>query len=258
MKYLVETALLTHGLKSVTNKEIKNVWANPSKNIAWVSDGKIVIGDIEEYLEFRKKASQLIRINADTLEAAQQGKKSGALTASGTMAVCEQMGIPVAVTGGMGGIGNIKGEELCSDLPALVNRKVILISTGPKDMLDREKTVKWLDGHGVKILGTIRNYITGYVFCGDRVKLHGVIDSETVCKPPLLIIHEIPEEKRIQNKTILAEAVLEGQRAENKGRYYHPAANGKIDELTNGYSSRIQLESLFQNSIIAGKLPKKD
>lgn len=46
-------------------------------------------------------------------------KQSGALTASGTMAVCVKMGIPVAITCGMGGIGDIKGEELCPDLPAL-------------------------------------------------------------------------------------------------------------------------------------------
>lgn len=94
MEYLVESALLTHGLKSVSNETIKLV-----------------------------------------------EKQSGALTASGTMAVCVKMGIPVAITCGMGGIGDIKGEELCPDLPALQQIPVVLISAGPKDMLDRKATI---------------------------------------------------------------------------------------------------------------------
>ena len=60
------------------------------------------------------------------------------------MAVCKKLGIPAAVTCGMGGIGEIKGEELCPDLPALAEIPIILISTGPKDMLERKATVSWL------------------------------------------------------------------------------------------------------------------
>ena len=44
------------------------------------------------------------------------------------------------------------------------------------------------------------------------------------------------------------------ERAEQEGRYYHPAANGKIDEMTNGYSSEIQLASLLDNARLAGQI----
>ena len=134
MEYLVESALLTHGLKSVSNETIKKEWQDP-------------------------------RIDCDLLEKALVEKQSGALTASGTMAVCVKMGIPVAITCGMGGIGDIKGEELCPDLPALQQIPVVLISAGPKDMLDRKATIDWLISHGVKVIGTERNYCTCYVFC---------------------------------------------------------------------------------------------
>ena len=52
----------------------------------------------------------------------------------------------------------------------------------------------------------------------------------------------------MQDEGILAAAVNAGKKAEQEGRYYHPAANGKIDELTDGYSSRIQLEALLNNA----------
>lgn len=72
--------------------------------------------------------------------------------------------------------------------------------------------------------------------------------------PPLLIINEIPEKLRVSDRQILTEAIIEGKRAEQEGRYYHPAANGKIDEMTNGYSSEIQLASLLDNARLAGQI----
>ena len=198
MEYLVESALLTHGLKSVSNETIKKEWQDPGKKITWIDHGEIRIGDIDEFLEFRSRAAAYPRIDCDLLEKALVEKQSGALTASGTMAVCVKMGIPVAITCGMGGIGDIKGEELCPDLPALQQIPVVLISAGPKDMLDRKATIDWLISHGVKVIGTERNYCTGYVFCGEKVELQGKAENsaETV-KPPMLIINEIPEERRI-------------------------------------------------------------
>ena len=150
---------------------------------------------------------------------------------------------------------DIKGEELCPDLPALQQIPVVLISAGPKDMLDRKATIDWLISHGVKVIGTERNYCTGYVFCGEKVELQGKTENsaETV-KPPMLIINEIPEERRIEDREILREAIAEGKRAEKEGRYFHPAANGKIDDCTDGYSSLIQLRGLIANMKVAETL----
>lgn len=246
MKYLIETALLTHGLKSVTNEEICKAWTEGHENLAWVSEGRIVIGGIDQYLEFRKRAKELIRIDCDLLDSALKEGLSGALTASGTMKVCQKLKVPFAVTCGMGGIGEIKGEELCPDLPALADLPVSLISAGPKDMLDRKQTISWLINHGVTVLGAERDYCTGYIFTGERIELQGVYKGEA--KPPLLIINEIEEDKRVQDRGILVAAVNAGREAEQEGKYYHPAVNGKIDELTGGYSSRIQLEALLKNA----------
>ena len=77
--------------------------------------------------------------------------------------------------------------------------------------------------------------------------------TETV-KPPMLIINEIPEERRIEDREILREAIAEGKRAEKEGRYFHPAANGKIDDCTDGYSSLIQLRGLIANMKVAETL----
>ena len=255
MECLVETALLTHGLRSVSNEEIKKVWTEEEDNITWVSEGKIVIGTMEEYLEFRKWADSLIRIDCHLLERALKDKLSGALTASGTMEVCRKQGIHLAVTCGMGGLGDVKGEELCPDLPAISAFSGGLITTGPKDMLDRQKTFSWLIDHKVQVLGAERDFSTGYIFRGEKIRLQGVYKKDQIKDGvPFLLVNEIPEEKRIADRNILADAILEGKKAEQEGRYYHPAVNGRIDELTEGYSSWIQLESLLENAKLAKKL----
>ncbi len=146
--FLVESALFTHGLVSLSNKTLLDSWPEELDNIVWVDAGKVIVGSMEEYLSFRDRAAQLCRISCDTLELSLASGISGALTASGTMAVCQRMGLSLAVTCGMGGIGDIRGEALCPDLPALRDIPVALLSTSPKDMLDIPATICWLDGRG--------------------------------------------------------------------------------------------------------------
>ena len=40
MEYLVESALLTHGLKSVSNETIKKEWQDSGKKITWIDHGE--------------------------------------------------------------------------------------------------------------------------------------------------------------------------------------------------------------------------
>ena len=169
------------------------------------------------------------------------------------MAVCRDLGIPAAVTAGMGGTGNVEGEELCPDLPALADFSVILISTGPKDMLDRAATFSWLRKHGVAIKGWNTSASTGYVFEGDALPVDP-FEKSSHPKAPLLLINEIPASERVSDREILKEAEQAGRKAAAEGRAFHPAANRRIDERTGGYSSRIQLDSLIENARVAEAL----
>ena len=144
MEHLVETALLTHGLRSITNADLAAQWRCPAARLAWVDRGRLQIGDLSAFLPFRTRAAEVCRIDCNQLEAALTHGVSGALTASGTMAACAKLGIGLAVTCGMGGIGPLRGEALCPDMPALCQIPVALIATSPKDMLDIPATLAWL------------------------------------------------------------------------------------------------------------------
>ena len=45
-EYLIETALLTHGLYSVSDEELVKLWEPEEKSIVWLEKGKIKIGGI--------------------------------------------------------------------------------------------------------------------------------------------------------------------------------------------------------------------
>lgn len=244
---MIETALLTHGLCSIDNQLLKQKWTLDTGSLVWVDKGKIRLGDINEYIPFRKHSSKLIRIDCFTLEKALSEGLSGALTASGTMAVCARMGISLAVTCGMGGIGDILGEEICPDLPALNDLPVALVATSPKDMLDISATIRWLLEKGVRVYGRYASSCTGFMFNTASVKLTGIYNGELPYKR-MLLLYDIPIEKRLTDMSILRKAVVAGKEAEAQGHYYHPAVNAMIDVLSDGKSSLLQLESIIANA----------
>lgn len=250
MDFLVETALLTHGLKSIKNETILSLWKDFQKNIVFIDKGKLVIGDIKSYLDFRHNTDKIVRVDMNSLDLALNENLSAALTASATMRVCKEKGIKLAVTCGMGGVGNIKGEELCPDLPALRDLGVKLISTGPKDMLDRKSTIDWLKSNGVNVIGRKRNYTSGYIFSSEHIEIRDFKEYKKDLGK-CLIISEIDEEERIKDLNILDIAVKEGYKKQKEGFNFHPAVNEKIDEFTQGKSSLIQLKSLIDNIELA-------
>lgn len=253
--YLVETCLLTHGLRSVKDEEVEKAWKNVPAAFAWIEDGDIKIGELDEFMHFRKRRVKP-RANCKNLDEYLKDKKMAALTASGTMEVCRRLGISMAVSCGIGGFGNIPGEKICMDLPALAELPVDLVATSPKDMIDIAKTFSWLRENGVKILGYQSEYCTGYVFDSAHEKLDGTFYENSIFEKPgkKLLLNPIPVEKRCTDRKILNQAVKTAYEAAEKGEYFHPVANAEIDRLTDGVSSYIQLDSIVQNAILAGKL----
>lgn len=259
-KFLVETALLTHGLRSVTNEALEQAWPFGSQPIlVWVEQGKLRVGAMAEYLPFRLNCEQLCRINHFTLPDAMAHGHSGALTASGAMAACQMLNIELAVTCGMGGVGAGGSDVLSPDLPALATIQTALLATSPKDMLDIPATFSWLRQHGVCLSGPD---CSGYIFRRRPLPLDMPLSryrtaaarSAALKQGGLLLLNPIPSEKRILDLSILTAADAVGQAANAAGHSYHPAVNGALDRLTQGYSSRIQLESLLDNIRLAIQL----
>lgn len=245
-EYLIETALLTHGLHSVSDEELRRLWDPEEKSIVWLEKGKIKIGGIEEYIPFRRRAEEISRISFDTLDEAMSNQIDGALTASATMLAAEREGIRLAVTSGMGGISEIEGEKICPDLFAIRDRKVVLIATAPKDVVDTKRTLEWFKKEKIAVYGRFKPYFNGFMIIGEAYRLDGVWKGEFP-QAPMLLLNPIAEEDRIRDNGIIEKAKTFAEEAQKRGESYHPAANQYLDIATGGRSSKLQLEQLIKN-----------
>ena len=256
LNYLVETALLGHGLQSVDDDLIMSLWTDDAM-LAWVEKGEIRIGSITEFIPSRKQSDNWERLDGKAIINGEYKDKNAFLTASATMAVAREIQCPVVVTAGIGGIGDIKSEPLSYDLPALAEMKTILVATSPKDMLDITKTLVWLHENGVNTYGYNTEVCNGYIFVLEPRELDKKIteiDLKNISRGCTLILNPIPEDKRLENLELLQMGISAGKNAENIGSYYHPAANSYFDKSSNGLSSVIQLEALMSNINIAKKI----
>lgn len=239
------------------NDELAGRWDAPDAVIAYIDVGKLCLSSITEFLPFCERHQHLIRIDCDELEQAFTERLSGALTASGTMAVCARMGIPLAVAAGMGGIGNINTESMCPDLPALCELPVALLATAPKDMLDYKATFDYLRNNEVQVLGIDSGTCDGFMFVREKgEKLDGVYSGQALCGK-LLLLNGLVHHFRMDDITLLDAAIHAGVEAEACGEYYHPAVNKKLDELSDGKTSLWQLQSLLENIRLAEKITKQ-
>lgn len=254
--FLVESALLTHGLISVSDEMLLSRWPFSLPVIVWIEGGKVCFGTMADYIPFRQRAAGLIRISRDNFAASVRDGIDGALTASGTMLLADFLGIPFVVTCGMGGASRKKGEPVCPDLPAIRDLNVTLIAASPKDVLDIGGTLAWLRKENIPVYGRTEATLSGYLVRGTVYTLDGIWTDKKP-KPPLLLLNPIPEAKRLDDDGIVEKAVQAGIAAKAEKRSFHPAANRYFDEQSNGKTSVAQFEQLIDNARWADELARR-
>ena len=62
------------------------------------------------------------------------------------------------------------------------------------------------------------------------------------------------DEKETDNRAVLQQALEAGLKAQERGEYFHPAANEVIDRMSDGVAGRLQLKSLIENGKLAGEI----
>ena len=117
-------------------------------------------------------------------------------------------------------------------------------------MFDFLYSVEQAEKSGVRVCVSDETLPGGYMFLPQEASGTRLPEVKTAT-PHMLCLNPIPAEKRIQDYRILEESVIYGKEQEKQGRYFHPAVNARIDELTGGRSSEIQLESLIANAHFA-------
>ena len=156
----LESTIISHGMPYPKNvetaraveKAVRDNGAIPAT--IGIIEGEVVIGMNEEEIEEFGKRKGVAKVSKRDLPIVIAKKMWGATTVSATMLCAEKAGIPIFVTGGIGGVhrGAETTFDISRDLKELGSCDVTVICSGAKAILDIPKTLEYLETEGVTVL----------------------------------------------------------------------------------------------------------
>ncbi|KJE98216.1 pfkB family carbohydrate kinase [Capsaspora owczarzaki ATCC 30864] len=158
----LESTIVSHGMPYPENVrtalEVEAILrAHPAAPVVpatvAIIDGKIQVGLSQEQLERLGQAGhKAVKTSRRDFGQVLASKSAiGATTVSGTMIAAHMAGIPLFVTGGIGGVhrGVLETYDVSADLTELGRTPVAVVCAGAKSILDIPRTLEYLETEGV-------------------------------------------------------------------------------------------------------------
>ena len=273
----LESTIISHGMPYPKNVETAlAVEAAVRENGAvpatiGIIDGEIVVGMDHEEIEQFGKRKGVAKVSKRDFPIVVAKKMWGATTVSATMIVAKMAGIPVFVTGGIGGVhrGAEKTWDVSRDLRELGEVDVAVVCSGAKAILDIPKTLEYLETEGVTVLSnkakTFANFYS--VSSSDPVDYAFETPEEAASilyakeklglKGGVLISNPIPEEDALPHEyidSLVEQAVREAEEQGIKGKESTPFLLKRIVELTGGRSLESNIRLVINNAKLGAKI----
>ena len=157
----LESTIVAHGMPYPANLEtalavegiVREEGAVPA-TVA-VVDGAVQVGCDRATLERLASEPGVAKVSRRDMPVVMAKGGLGATTVSGTLIGAGLAGIPVFVTGGIGGVhrGVAGTWDVSADLDELARHNVAVVSAGAKSILDLAKTLEVLETKGITVLG---------------------------------------------------------------------------------------------------------
>ncbi|XP_061533278.1 uncharacterized protein zgc:136858 [Phycodurus eques] len=281
----LESTIITHGMPYPHNlstaREVEAIVRAQDATPATVGviEGKVHIGLSTEELDFLARCDGSVKVSRRDLPYVVSQGLSGGTTVSATMIAAQRVGIPVFVTGGIGGVHR-DGEnslDISADLTELGRTPVVVVSAGVKSILDVGRTLEFLETQGVCVAtyGPSKDFpaffspLSGFTSpyqVGDPDKAAQLIESALSLgvHSGVLIAVPIPQEYAAAGQQIeqaIQTALAETNARGITGKDVTPNILQRINELTQGKSLQANIALIHNNakvgSQIAGALSKR-
>ena len=273
----LESTIISHGMPYPRNVETamlveKTVEENGAiPATIGIIDGEIVVGMSPEEIERFGKEQGIAKVSKRDLPVVVAQKRWGATTVSATMLIAKMAGIPLFVTGGIGGVhrGAERTFDVSRDLKELGEVEVAVVCSGAKAILDIPKTLEYLETEGVTILAhKAPNFANFY-----SVSTQGAVDAvfstpkeaaeiihakrEMGLTGGILISNPIPEEFALPHSyidSIVDQAVKECEEQGITGKDSTPFLLKRIVELSGGKSLDSNIHLIQNNAAVGAKI----
>ncbi|TRY56110.1 hypothetical protein DNTS_015242 [Danionella cerebrum] len=259
----LESTIITHGMPYPYNfstaKEVEAIVRAEGAIPATVGilEGRIHVGLSTDELDFLAQSKTAQKVSRRDLPYVISQGLSGGTTVSGTMIAAHKAGIPVFVTGGIGGVHR-DGEntlDVSADLTELGRTPIAVVSAGVKSILDIGRTLEFLETQGVCV-ATYGDSKSFPAFFSQKSGFDSPFHVSTSTlslglQSGLLFAVPIPEEhaatgQQIEEaiQTAVAEASLKGV----MGRDVTPFILQRVNELTKGKSLQANIALIHNNA----------
>ena len=273
----LESTIISHGMPYPRNVETaRAVEATVRENGAipatiGIIEGEVVIGMNDEEIEEFGKRKGVAKVSKRDLPIVIAKKMWGATTVSATMLCAEKAGIPIFVTGGIGGVhrGAETTFDISRDLKELGECDVAVVCSGAKAILDIPKTLEYLETEGVTVLSnkakTFANFYS--VSSSDPVDYAFQTPEEAASiiaakkafglRGGILISNPIPEEYALPHDyidAIVDQAVQEAEEQGIRGKDSTPFLLKRIVELSGGKSLDSNIHLVINNAKLGAQI----
>lgn len=273
----LESTIVSHGMPYPQNIEmateveriIRHGGAVPA-TIA-VLDGHPRIGLTSDGLEVLATSPDVAKVSVRDLPYVVSQGTHGATTVAATMRLAALAGIPVFVTGGIGGVhrGAERTFDVSADLTELSQTNVAVVSAGVKSILDIGLTLEALETLGVPVVAyrtddfpAFFSRISGHP-APSRVDTPAEVAALMASKWRLgldggvSIVNPIPIEDEVRAEEI--DVIIEQALADMDGNGIHgkeatPFLLGRIVELTDGASLEANVALVNNNARLGAQV----
>ncbi|XP_010004125.1 PREDICTED: pseudouridine-metabolizing bifunctional protein C1861.05-like [Chaetura pelagica] len=271
----LESTIITHGMAYPQNlsmaREVEEIVKTNGAVPATVGilRGRIHVGLTDEEIEFLASSKNVLKVSQRDLPFVLSQGLSGGTTVSGTMIAAHKVGIPVFVTGGIGGVhrGGENTLDVSADLTELGRTPVAVVSAGVKSILDIGRTLEYLETQGVCVaaFGESREFPAFFSRQSGFQAPYHVRDEEEAAEliasalglglsSGVLIAVPCPQERAASGQAIeeaIQQALSEARSKGITGKELTPFMLQKLNELTDGKSLDSNL-ALIQNNARVG------
>ena len=270
----LETSVLAQGLPHPRNLEaaerMSAAIVSRGAIPAWIGvrRGSVVVGLQDTELETFAGRAAPVKVAPRDLPPVLASGRSGATTVSATVWAAHRAGIPVAATGGIGGVHPGTGD-VSADLQELASVPILLVCSGPKSIVDPVATADRLEELGVTAVGYRCERLPFFLAREAPVALEHRVDSAAGAaevtriharlgvRSAILLCNPIPTEQAMDGGEVAAAAGACERRARVegvRGKNLTPFLLRCLSERTDGRSLEANLALLESNAALAAEV----
>ncbi|MDZ5696967.1 pseudouridine-5'-phosphate glycosidase [Chelativorans sp. M5D2P16] len=273
----LESTILTHGMPWPQNDamaaEVEAIVADEGAVPATVAviGGRLRIGLSAQERKTLAQGREAMKLSRADLAFALAEGRTGGTTVAATMMAAHLAGISVFATGGIGGVhkGAETSFDISSDLDELARSPVVVVSAGPKAILDIPKTLEVLESRGVPVVGYQTDTMPAFWSRNSPCPAPLRLDSaEAIARfqktrvelgitGGMLVANPVPPAEEIpaaELEVVIARAQAEADVQGVKGKAVTPFLLERILEMTEGRSLATNIALVKNNARLAARI----